>query len=1327
MPSLLTATPPRRPLSLPPTSPFSSPFTDAASPFSPLLRDPPVSTLNSSTSSYAFNTPQTASSSTSFDVSNLPFPAQALRTAYIAGRSSADLINVLDLCTPRTREKLFVETQTDSEKMKGIISRPIPQTAAKGASAVVKETGGGGDGGGVHGQGGGDVASAANNTEDDEAGSESDFGIASPLFITAAHPFPAAPPRPPRPAVSPFDAPADQGEQEVIIDPPHQLSAFHHPSPRSIDPASPTASSPPTTGRSTVPTGQSFFRWSATGSSVAPSDFSPPPSFVDTYAPTELQFASTRREHERTEEEDKDKSFLRLTRTTFYSDFSAPSTVPDVLDAALPPIFKRGQSTGAATGAVGGSGLTAIPEASATSHVGGHKDREDLSPIEGLPTVREKEKRSSAGTFGHKAPRYNSIHSTTSSAFSPPGSVAASPEQYTPGSRTSRHLFSDRVVVSDEPRVVPPRRRPLSFSSSSTVTGSAHTGPPSMSSDDSALAARQALGMLVSPTRRAVHKHPESEQAIQAHLRKASQGNERRIIPAKKDDGLGPAIELGGEEMERGATPAGRGAGMGMGKRSKVDQLLGEGAEFARATMGMDKMTLDGTVEQRLGGPLPPPRYHKASASLPINSIPSPTKSLHSPTSPRSPHQGGHLGALVSPGRGGGFPHGRSSSIDSLPSLHPSLSESINTLAERRPLLSQSAHTQTYATAGPGASHTAPSPSRQPPLTTTTTTLTPSQRTMLLRRTRKLEQVLGESLPEQQISRHVVDPLNGVTTFDTRVAEDAWPESPMPGAPGAAGRRTPEWEREDCVPQRVKNDPYATGAGAGGKPGLSRSGSTLAKKAKAAFSLGGGGGEKKDSAEDLRVYVSRQMRVTQTISRGSSGNLPGLPLQSVNREDNGGKGSTGSGESELVSPVSAKSGSTVEEVERDEETRRNRRQQLAKLHRLLGAPIPPELLNPTVIEQSSTPYPSSSRTQTPTPMARTPSPSEQSFMTFDEPSTSGTKWSTKLKSLNARRKAMGSSAGSMLGSGSVYGGGGVVGHMADDASFMDMRDGKKVSKEEKQAARKRAAKLEQMLGDKPPVGMYLSPSPSPRATSPPQGERLSAYDAYASSLQGLLYLMDNDQTKLAQVMDSLAATGTSPSRGLDDSPSRQPPTPTGKSSIHSSRTGTPSPPSPLLDSPKSSRYPEGYDFLDMDPEEYYAKEEKAMGAGGAGGADPQSHSARRRRTGKLSQFFGESVDLTKSPEDLAMTPPRSRQSISAARQSAHGGGIGLASGGGGGAGNKWKARRKTMDAMLGELWRSVQTEVGRGGLKLDEVDRLGDLMGTLNERRRAKERPWEMI
>jgi hypothetical protein len=181
---------------------------------------------------------------------------------------------------------------------------------------------------------------------------------------------------------------------------------------------------------------------------------------------------------------------------------------------------------------------------------------------------------------------------------------------------------------------------------------------------------------------------------------------------------------------------------------------------------------------------------------------------------------------------------------------------------------------------------------------------------MLLRRTRKLEQMLGEPLPESQVERLVVEPSNASTTVVTQINNE-WPTTPSPR------RKVPEWAREDCAP-RIVRDPLATGGIT-----LARSGSKFARKAKAALGL-----EKKDDEPDLRVYVAREMRVSETSVRGEAVAVSQRP--SVNRQ-------AWSSPTSPTTPVSPADPVKFEDVveRRSEESedggRRARRQQLAKV------------------------------------------------------------------------------------------------------------------------------------------------------------------------------------------------------------------------------------------------------------------------------------------------------------------------------------------------------------------------------------------------------------
>ncbi|KAK4685630.1 hypothetical protein P7C73_g4512, partial [Tremellales sp. Uapishka_1] len=512
-------------------------------------------------------------------------------------------------------------------------------------------------------------------------------------------------------------------------------------------------------------------------------------------------------------------------------------------------------------------------------------------------------------------------------------------------------------------------------------------------------------------------------------------------------------------------------------------------------------------------------------------------------------------------------PIGRSASLDSLPSLHPSLSDSINTLSRLIP-------------SPPVPPKSAASSRLQAPLESRNKLL-PEQRALLVRRTRKLEQVLGEPLGEKQIERLIVEPSTSSTTVVTRYEGSAWPASP------SSKSATPEWAKEDCVPRRVAN--HSAGS-------VNRSGSKMAKKVSAAL------GRERPREEELVIHVERELRVAETAQthrpRRSDRNAP-------MRGD--------------ASPVSPLSPASIE-MDEDEVSRRARRLQLAKLHRLLGVPIPSSLVKTT---------PSQEALPLPHPADRPASPSSRSFISFDEPVYTAQKaatantWSSKLRqtmssTATSARKVKSPSPPLHQGNG----------------SFIEMSDTAKLSEKEKQVARKRAQKLSQVFGNPPPQSMLLPSQSNASLPALPMKSEVSQanvdpFEAYQESLKNLLYLVDHDQTRLSTIIDSL------------DEPFEW-----------DNYASSPIPPSPTT--PQSLEDP-----------------------------DPNSHAARRRRTGKLSQFFGETgIDFTQPPPQRL--PER-------------------------------KSRRETLDNMLGEMW----SEVKKGSLRMDEVDRLGDLMSTLRRRRES--------
>ncbi|WWD02271.1 hypothetical protein V865_000310 [Kwoniella europaea PYCC6329] len=1229
-------TPPRRPTSLPPSQdPFDTPSSSTT------LQLPLDPTQSASTPHSITLTPSTTTAT----------PNREVRTAYVAERSSSDLINVLDLVTPDKDKDMMTGSG-------GIRSKTISPPLTPERSHFNNHNN-------------------MNNTSPVTMTTKTPPSHHNNL-VGSGEPF-ISPPRPPRPAISPLDMEDD--EIEEIAEQPHSLSAFRQSSPHDANKPKPGMD-------------QSYWRWSNASSSVAQSEQNqqrvPAPPSTYTYASSISQ------------PPEMDKSFLRMTRTTIFSDFSAPSTVPDVPDpSALPIPFRRPSAPNGMTL------LSAIPESAAVNN----QDMSDIhhSPRGGQPDVEEEnpkhdvERRSSAGTFGYKNPKSSIIGSVRSNSY----------EDH----RTNNQNHNPRVspfYSSPPPATSRSRPRPVSMSSaapskmtiSNSASASAYSG---RALDDTALEARKALGVFTPPKGKIIHKHQESEAEIENYLKKASERNERKIVPSDQPrasspikNGLQPPIGLGLGEGEDEVDVPKKLSRSG----SKIERMLGQGAENARVVMEMDRRAIESVIEQkavRSPGLPPPLRGHKPSASMPSSAGP---LSLNNSSRSIAHNRSLTLAqneSLASPSIASqAHAHLRSASIDSLPSLHPSLSESINTLSGLLP---------------PSPTKPSKTDNKISPFPPTKVNvgrftdirarndLTPEQRAILLRRTRKLEQMLGEALPENQVEKLVIDPVNSSSTYLTKNSEDSWPKTPP------SSSKVPEWARDDVIPHRAKDPSPAPQQNIG--ISMVRSKSSLADKAKAALGIGSGTGGK----DDLKVYVSRSLQESHTISRGNSFN--DSHRTGVNRSslDNHSPPDKNKNQSQASSPTTPATATTTTSSswptdERDEEEliRKNRRQQLAKLHRLLGAPIPPELLNPNNPTSPSF----NSTFNLPLPlglgMIRSPSPSQQSYISFEDTPTPS-KWSSRLKvplnSSSFKKKANSSS----------------VQLVADDQSFIDLSESRSkggMSREEKSLARKRAAKLEQVLGDKPPPE-YLhhqsttstplhSPVPQPRAhldrtPTPPKGmgntarpqpagnsaDRGSAYDAYVASLEGLLYLVENDQSKLGEMMDtiSMVSPPISPTRSQSHGPFGGH---NHSKSLDSdgSRIKTPSPPSPLIDSPQSPKSfdrDHKYDHLDFDEDNV-----EEVGPG----VDRESHQARRRRTGKLSQFFGESININ-IPHD-EMPPPRNDNTTFGSSK-----GI-------------WTRRKETLDGMLVELWKNVQFEIGRGTIKVDQGRKLEELLGLVRSK-----------
>lgn len=269
----------------------------------------------------------------------------------------------------------------------------------------------------------------------------------------------------------------------------------------------------------------------------------------------------------------------------------------------------------------------------------------------------------------------------------------------------------------------------------------------------------------------------------------------------------------------------------------------------------------------------------------------------------------------------------RSRSIDSV-SLHPSLSDSVTNLLVPpthtiptfpRPVLEHRSTSSIFPQELIAKNH-----------------LNPEQRAILLRRARKLEQILGQSLDERSIERLLIDPITAPRTITTHATDQAWPESPGSKSTESRekeGRRKSlaEWQRDDCVPRldragAVENQAQAnTNTGPSPTPshsGLARSGSFLARKAKNALGMGTVAAEKKKGKSDLAVYVSREVRVQESSEGGikplrqTASTPPGTAMP----YHHSGAGSPGS-----PTPTVAESSHS------DDEVRRTRRLQLAKV------------------------------------------------------------------------------------------------------------------------------------------------------------------------------------------------------------------------------------------------------------------------------------------------------------------------------------------------------------------------------------------------------------
>jgi len=281
-----------------------------------------------------------------------------------------------------------------------------------------------------------------------------------------------------------------------------------------------------------------------------------------------------------------------------------------------------------------------------------------------------------------------------------------------------------------------------------------------------------------------------------------------------------------------------------------------------------------GTIEASPNAILPSPKYHRSAAST------SNLEAIYSPPKTHAPRT-----------------RTRSKSIDSI-SLNPSASDSVTALLlpSKLPLIRQNTLPEEMIARND---------------------LDPEQRVILRKRAEKLRQILGEALDERSIERLLIDPIHASRTITTRLEDQAWPDSPTGTIKSGNGRE--EWQKEDVVPRKGKAvEPTLHG-------GLARSRSLIARTARAAFGLAGAGaGEKKN---DLAVYVSREIRVSETGVRGVGSKPRLIARHSI---------STPPGTMSLAAMLKETSPeSPTREVEEDvygnDAARRTRRLQLAKV------------------------------------------------------------------------------------------------------------------------------------------------------------------------------------------------------------------------------------------------------------------------------------------------------------------------------------------------------------------------------------------------------------
>ncbi len=197
-------------------------------------------------------------------------------------------------------------------------------------------------------------------------------------------------------------------------------------------------------------------------------------------------------------------------------------------------------------------------------------------------------------------------------------------------------------------------------------------------------------------------------------------------------------------------------------------------------------------------------------------------------------------------------------------------------------------------------------PQRLPDSLGSRSDLSPGRKAQLVRRTRKLERVLGEPLPEKQVEQYVVEPSLSTTTVMTKLEEGVWPDTPTGGLP--------EWARADVVPRCESRSEEAEEEPPSASRILShqrsRSGLALGRM-RSLMS--------RDTPPPAKIVVNltREVRTIETQVRSHP-----MMRHSANRDE----------QQQPPTPDTPRSSITASTIETFEEaSRRQRRQQLAKV------------------------------------------------------------------------------------------------------------------------------------------------------------------------------------------------------------------------------------------------------------------------------------------------------------------------------------------------------------------------------------------------------------